>query len=214
MGSDEEEEDGDDEEDVEKGGGTECDEGTGGKEEQMVVDIESGPAPAQEGSIGQDGQEGREEISQAAEDDVILCKTGKTENYYQTQNNKEKVDKSVTEQQGQSAENKKVLTKAGNENSESISVNTNPDSHMETERDTWERSNTETSGKTNSQKLTETENNNKVVTVEEAEQNSPTEPMEVEATETATTDISEAVRGEDTGTGWIFTLSHTSSLAL
>lgn len=210
FGSDEEEEDGDDEEEFEKGLGTECDEGTERKEEQMVVDVKSGPAPTQEGSIGQDSQEGREEISQVAETEVILCETGKTENDYQTQNDKEKVDTSVTEQE-QSDENKE-LTKPVNENSETISVNTNQDSHTEMERDTWGQSNRGKSGKTNIWWLRETENN-KVVTVEEAEQNSFTEPMEVEAKEMATTDTSDAVRGEDTGTGWMFLLSHTPGLA-
>lgn len=216
MGSDEEEEDGDDEEEVERGA-TECDEGTGGEEEQMVADMESGPAPAQEGSSGpaakeQDSQEGREEKSEAAEDKGILCETGKPENDNQTQNDIEKADKAVTDQPGQSEENK-VLTKAGRENSETISVNTK-DSHTEIEGDTQGQSNTEESGETNSQKLTKTETdkcqtvmqadnrNNKVVTVGEAEQNSPAEAMEVEATETSTTD--DAVRGEeDTGAGLI-----------
>uniref|UniRef100_A0A8C9X9X8 ATPase family AAA domain-containing protein 2 n=1 Tax=Sander lucioperca TaxID=283035 RepID=A0A8C9X9X8_SANLU len=75
--SDVEEEDGDNEEEVEKGGGAECDEQTGGEEDQMMVDVESGPAPAQEGSFGptakeQECQEEREEGSQAAEDKLIL----------------------------------------------------------------------------------------------------------------------------------------------
>lgn len=218
MGSDEEEDDGDDEEEVEKGGGTECDEGTGGEEEQMVVDVELGPAPAQEGGFKptekeQGSQEGREKRSHSAEDKVILCETGKTENDDETQNDKEKVDKAVTDQPGQSEENSKVLTKAGNENSQAISVKPNQDSHTETETDTQGQSNTEESGETKSQKLTETETvtdvddgNSKVVTVEEAKQNSPTEPMEMEATQTSTTDASEAVRGEeDSGTGLIFT---------
>ncbi|XP_041798159.1 ATPase family AAA domain-containing protein 2-like isoform X2 [Chelmon rostratus] len=213
LGSDEEEDDGDDEEEVEKGGGTECDEGTGGEEEQMVVDVELGPAPAQEGGFKptekeQGSQEGREKRSHSAEDKVILCETGKTENDDETQNDKEKVDKAVTDQPGQSEENSKVLTKAGNENSQAISVKPNQDSHTETETDTQGQSNTEESGETKSQKLTETETvtdvddgNSKVVTVEEAKQNSPTEPMEMEATQTSTTDASEAVRGEeDSGT--------------
>ncbi|XP_051263560.1 ATPase family AAA domain-containing protein 2 isoform X2 [Dicentrarchus labrax] len=193
LGSDEEEEDGDDEEEVEKGAGADCNEETGGEEEQMVVDVESGPAPA---------QEGREEMSQAAED-----RDGD-----QIQKDKEDVNKAVSDQPGQSEENNKALTgKAGNENSETISVNTNQNSHTETEGDTQGQSNTE-ENETNSQKLTETETNkcqtaieaddrnNKVVTVEEAEQNGPAEQMEVEATQISTADASEAVRGEeDTG---------------
>ncbi len=216
MGTDEEEEDGDDEEEVEKGG-TECDEGTGGEEEQMVVDVESGPAPAQEGSSGptakeQDSQERGEERSEAAEDKVIPCETVQLETDNQT-HNIEKADKAVTDQPGQSEDNE-VLTKAGSENSEIISVNTNKDSHTETEGDAQGQSNAEESGETNSQKLTETETdkcqtvmqahnmNDKVATAEEAEQNSPAEPMEVEATETSTAE--DAVRGEeDTGAGLI-----------
>ncbi|XP_035862222.1 ATPase family AAA domain-containing protein 2 isoform X3 [Sander lucioperca] len=214
--SDVEEEDGDNEEEVEKGGGAECDEQTGGEEDQMMVDVESGPAPAQEGSFGptakeQECQEEREEGSQAAEDKLILCETGTPESDDQTQNEIEKVEKAVTDQPEQSEEIK-VLTKAGNENSETISVNTKEDSHTETEGDTQGQSNTEESSEATSQKLvaeTETEKcktviqadrNNKVVTIDEAEQNSPAEAMEVEATDTTTTDTSAAVRGEDTGT--------------
>lgn len=196
LGSDEEEEDGDDEDEFEKRLGTECDDGTERKEEQMVIDVEPGPSPTQEGSIGQDSQEGREDISQAAEHAVVLCEIGKAENDYQAQNNNKKVDMSITDQE-QSDENK-VLTKAVSENSETISVNTNQYSHTEMERDTLGQSNSGKIGKTNIWRLRETENN-KVVTVDEAEQNSFTGPMEVEAKETVTTDASEAVRGEDTG---------------
>lgn len=180
----------------------------------MVVDVESGPAPTEEGSFAkeQDRQEGREKQSQAG-DKVILCETGKKENDDQTQNGKEKVDNAVTDQPGQ-------LTQAGNENSETISVNTNQDSRTEVEGDTQGQSNTEESGKANSQKLTETrtdkcqtvadDRNKKLVTVEEAEENSPAEPMEVEATETSATDVSAAFRGEeDICTGLILTLSYT-----
>uniref|UniRef100_A0A3Q4AUM9 ATPase family AAA domain-containing protein 2 n=1 Tax=Mola mola TaxID=94237 RepID=A0A3Q4AUM9_MOLML len=81
LGSDEEEEDVDDEEDIDK-----CDEGTGGKEEQ-VVDVESQLAPAQEDSIGQGSQEGQE-----------ICKAdgeGKTKHVYQ--NNKDKMEQKSEE---------------------------------------------------------------------------------------------------------------------
>ncbi|XP_070821724.1 ATPase family AAA domain-containing protein 2-like isoform X1 [Chaetodon trifascialis] len=214
LGSDEEEEDGDDEEEeVEKEGETECDEGTGGEEEQMMIDVQSGPALAQEGrfkptEMEQGSQEEREERSQPAEDKLILCETGTTENDHQTQNDKDKVEKAVTDQPGQSVENSKVFAKAGNENSETISVTPNQDSHTETETDTQGQSNTEQSDETESQKLTETETvteaddrNKKVVTVEEAKQNSPAEPVEVETMQISTIDASEAVRGEeDTGT--------------
>ncbi|XP_038567961.1 ATPase family AAA domain-containing protein 2-like isoform X2 [Micropterus salmoides] len=220
LGSDEEEEDGDDEEEEEVGkggGGAECDGRTEGEEDQMTVDVESGTTPAQEGSLGptakeQDSQEGREERSQAAEDKVILCETGNPENDEQTQNEQKKVDKAVKDQPRKSEENQ-VLTKAGNKNSETISVNTNKDSHTRTEGFTQGQFNTEKSGETKSEMLTETETdkwqtvtqadnrNNKVETVEEAEQNSHAEPMEVEATDTSATDASAAARGEDdTGT--------------
>ncbi|KAM6936195.1 ATPase family AAA domain-containing protein 2 isoform 2-T2 [Lycodopsis pacificus] len=193
VGSDEE--DGDDEdEEVEKGGGTECDEGTGGEEDQMVVDVESGPAPAQEGSFGPTVTE---RDSRAADDTLIQCDTGKAENDDQSQNEKERVDEVVTDQPGQLEENK-MLTKAGNDNSETISVNTNKDSHTKTEGDTHGQSNTEEKCPTVTQA---DDRNNKVVTVEGAEQNSPAEPMEVEATDTSTTDVSAAIREEDdTGT--------------
>ncbi|XP_070767520.1 ATPase family AAA domain-containing protein 2-like [Enoplosus armatus] len=209
LGSDEEEEDGDEEEEEVEKGGEQCDEQSGGEEDQMLVDVDSGPAPVQESSLGptakaQDSQEG----SRAAEDKVILCETGKPENGDQSQIDKEKVAEAVTDQPGQAEENK-ALTKAGNENNESI-CNTDKESH--TEGDTQGQSNTEESGDTNSKMLTETETDksqtvmqahdrNKVVAVEEGEQNSHAEPMEVEATETSSTDASAAVRGEeDTGT--------------
>ncbi|XP_054477905.1 ATPase family AAA domain-containing protein 2-like isoform X2 [Anoplopoma fimbria] len=206
LGSDEEYGD-DEEEEVEKGGGAECDEGTGGEEDQMMVDVESGPAPAQEGSFGptvkkQNSQEGREERSQAAEDTLIQCETGGAENDDQTHNEKERVDEVVTDQPGQSEENK-VFTNAGNKNGETISVNTNKDSNTDTERYTRGQSNTEKSGETEKcQTVTQADDgNNKVVNVEEAEQNSPAEPMEVEATDTSTTEASAAIRREeDTGT--------------
>uniref|UniRef100_A0A671WDC1 ATPase family AAA domain-containing protein 2 n=1 Tax=Sparus aurata TaxID=8175 RepID=A0A671WDC1_SPAAU len=146
LGSDEDEEDGDDEEEVEKAGGTECDEGTGGEEEQMVIDEESGPVPAKESSLQpiekeQDSQEGEEEMSPAAEDKAVLCETDKRENV-----DKEKLDKAVKDQPELSEENNKELTKAGNEISETISVNTNQDSHTETKGDLLERLVTKTEG--------------------------------------------------------------------
>ncbi|XP_070690704.1 ATPase family AAA domain-containing protein 2-like [Pempheris klunzingeri] len=211
LGSDEEEEDGDDDEEVEKGGEAECDEVTGGERDQEVVNEDYGPAPAQEGSLvkEQNSQEGREDRSQASEDKVILCEAGKMDNDDQTQNEKEKVDKTVTDQPVQSEKNNKVLKQAGNENS---SVNTNQDSDTKLEGDTQKQPNTEESGDTNCQRLTETETDKcrtvvetddrtkKVVTVEVAEVNSPAEPMEVEATETSAKEVSAAVRGEeDTG---------------
>lgn len=196
LGSDEEEEDGDDEEDLEKGGGTEGDEGIEGKEEQMVVD-----APAQDGSDQKEG----DVISQAAENEVNLRDTGKTENDHQSQNDKRKVDKS-TQQHGQSEENNKVLEKAGNEKSEA-QLNTNQDRHTETETGTRDTASMGDCGTANIQQVSKPENNVKIVTVTEAEQNSLNELMEVEADETASKDTSEAVKGEDTCTGWIYSVS-------
>lgn len=149
LGSDEEEEDVDDEEDIDK-----CDEGTGGKEEQ-VVDVESQLAPAQEDSIGQGSQEGQE-----------ICKAdgeGKTKNVYQ--NNKDKMEQ-------KSEENNNMMIKAGNENSEAISVNSNQERDASNTRNTTD------------QKM--------AATVEEAEQNSLSEPME-------TTHPCEAARGVESG---------------
>ncbi|KAJ4930997.1 hypothetical protein JOQ06_025298 [Pogonophryne albipinna] len=165
-----------------------------------------------EGSLGpteneEDSQQGREEKSPAAEDKVILCGSGKPEDDDQIE--KESVDK---DQSGQSEEIK--VLKGGNQTSESIPVNTNKDSHTVTEGDTQGPSNTEEGAETKGQELTETrtekcravtqtDDSNKVVTVEEAEQNSPAEPMEVEAANTSTTDVSAAHRGEeDTDKEW------------
>lgn len=219
LGSDEEEEYGDDEEEVEKGGAAEHDEGNGGEEDEMVIDVESAPAAAQEGSSGstakeQDSQEeckekGREERSQAAEDGVIVHANERHEN--DKQNEKERVNKAATDQSG---ENYKQREEGGDEGSEITAVNTNEDRHTEA-GDNQGQSNTD------SEKPTETEaakfqtviqdvdRNSEVATVEEAEQNIEAEPMEVDTRETSTTDPSGAVRGEDdTGTGWIFTLSY------
>ncbi|KAM6994457.1 ATPase family AAA domain-containing protein 2 [Tautogolabrus adspersus] len=198
MGSDDEEEDGDDEEEVEKGEGVEVKERD--KEDQMVVDVEPRSAPAQEGS---------EERSQAAEDGVSVCETGKSKNEDKMQDEREKEEETVTDQQRQPEENK-VLKEAENERSETISVNTNKDGHTEAEGDTQDQSITEQREETSSQKLTKAETekcktvtetgdgNNHEVTLEEAEQSSP---MEVEATETPVgNDTSAAIRGEeDTG---------------
>ncbi|XP_039974151.1 ATPase family AAA domain-containing protein 2-like isoform X2 [Xiphias gladius] len=216
LGSDEDEEDGDDEEEVEKEAGAEHDEVTGGDEDQMVADVESGPAEAHEGRSGptareQDCQEekGIEERSQAAEDKAILCESEKTKHDDHTQNENKKVDNAVTDDPGQSEENKKAMTEGGNENTETISSNTNKHSHTETQENTQGQSSTAVSGESNNQKLTETETdkiqtirqaderNNKVSTQQEAKLNSHAGPMEEEATETSTTDASAAVREEE-----------------
>ncbi|XP_008285122.1 ATPase family AAA domain-containing protein 2 [Stegastes partitus] len=207
LGSDEDEDDGDDEDDTEKGGANR-DEGDGAEADQMVVDAESGPAAAQEGSFvdaARDQEEEEEEKENkerksAAEDEVVLCEKEKPENENQIQNEKEKVDKASTQQ---SEENHKGEDKNG----EIVSVNTNKDSHTKTERYSQHPSTVETlilnlSETQIEQSLSvEQEENSMVVTVEEAELSSLAEPVEVEATETSTTDASAAARGEDdTGT--------------
>nr|XP_020490645.1 ATPase family AAA domain-containing protein 2 isoform X1 [Labrus bergylta] len=192
LGSDDEEEDGDDEEEVETGEGVEVKERD--QEDQMVVDVEPGSAPAQEGS---------EEMSQAAEDEVSVCETEKSKNEDKMQDEREKEEETVTDQQRQSEENT-LLKEAENDKSETTSVNTNKDSHTEAEGDTQDQSITEKREQTSSQKLTkaetdkcktvmETDNgSNHEFTSVEAEESSP---MEMEATETPA-----AIRGEeDTG---------------
>lgn len=207
LGSDEDEEDGDDEDETEKGG-VERDEGDGAEADQMVVDAESGPGAAQEGSLvdaareqdSQEEEEKKEERKPAAENEVVLCEKGEPENENQTQNEKEKVDETATQQ---SEENNNSESK----NLEVISVNTNKDNHTKTERRTQHPSTVESLFLNLSETRIEEslsvgqEENNTVVAVEEEELNSPAEPMEVEATETSTTDASAAARGEDdTGT--------------
>ncbi|XP_068179412.1 ATPase family AAA domain-containing protein 2-like isoform X2 [Antennarius striatus] len=93
-----------------------------------------------------------------------------------------------------------VLTKAGNETSERISVTTDQESHTKTQTDTQGQSNTEGGGETNEQNLKETKNN-KVVIRDEAEQNSSAEPLEAETTEMSRADVPEATRPEDAVTG-------------
>ncbi|XP_040020597.2 ATPase family AAA domain-containing protein 2 [Gasterosteus aculeatus] len=192
LGSDDEDVDNEEEEEeVEKGGGAEFDEGTRGEEDQMMVDVESGPAAAHEGRSGsavkeQDSPEGREEGQAARETDI------QSEGVKAEEKEKELVHEVVIVRPGQS-ENK-VLIKAGNEIGEDISPNTKKDSHTKTEQDARQQS-----------KLTETEKcqsviqegDNRVVCVEDAEQNRPAEPMEVEATDTVTTDASAATRGDE-----------------
>uniref|UniRef100_A0A8C3AD16 ATPase family AAA domain-containing protein 2 n=1 Tax=Cyclopterus lumpus TaxID=8103 RepID=A0A8C3AD16_CYCLU len=81
------EEDGDDEEDeVEKGGGAEYDEGTGGEEDPMMVDVESGP---------------------------IQCDSGKAENDDETRDEKERLGEVVADQPGKSEEKKTVTCYTG-----------------------------------------------------------------------------------------------------
>ncbi|KAG7229369.1 hypothetical protein INR49_012886 [Caranx melampygus] len=213
LGSDEDEEDGDDEEEAEKETVAERDEGTGGEEDSMVIDVEEGPAETEKGGSGptvrkQDSQkeEGTEQGSQAAEDKAVLCENGETETDNHMQKEAENEDKSVTYKAGNSEENNTAKAMGGDENSESILENTNKDSCTDKVGDTQRQTSTVESGET---KLTETDSekcqtgrladdrNNKVATAEDAELKSHAEPMEVEATETSTTDASAAVRGEE-----------------
>ncbi|KAL6108851.1 atad2 [Pungitius sinensis] len=189
LGSDDEDVDNEEEEEVEKGGGGRAAaefEGTRGEEDKMMVDVESGPAAAHEGRSGstvkeQDRPEGQEE-SHAARDTDSQSETVKVE-----EKEKELVDEGVIDQPEQS-ENKGLI-KAGKELIEDICPNTKNDSHTKTEQDAQQQSKLTETGKCQSV-IQEGDGNNKVVCVEEAEQNSPTEPMEVEATDTLTTDAS------------------------
>ncbi|XP_053183237.1 ATPase family AAA domain-containing protein 2-like isoform X2 [Scomber japonicus] len=194
LDSDEDEEDGDDdEEEVEKGGAAEYDEGNGGEE---VVDLESVPAAGQEGSFGSSEKEqvsqeerkekGREERSRVDEDEVTVCANEKPEGDKQGQNEKEKVDKAVTDESG---ENKKQR-EGGDESSEMTAVNTNEDSRTETEAGNNGQSSTEDCDETHSEKRTETETEKsqtviqeddmdcEVATVEKAEQKSEAATVE------------------------------------
>ncbi|XP_030606598.1 ATPase family AAA domain-containing protein 2 isoform X3 [Archocentrus centrarchus] len=207
LRSDEEEDDGDDEDEVEKAGA----EGDEAEEDQRLADAESEPATTPIGSFGpsanvqssQEEEEGRMEKQAAPEDDVASCEKGKLENQNQMQNEEKKVDRAVTHQ----LEENKPLGQETEENHETLSVNTNKDSRTETEAEN-QHPHTEDALTLN---LSETQTeqswcmgqqeNIKVVTEEEAEQNIPAEPLEVEATETSTTDASATARGEeDTGT--------------
>lgn len=114
------------------------------------------------------------------------------------------------EQQQEESEENKVLTKTGNENSDSIPLNTSQECHRGIESQA--SPSTGKSGKTNSQKQTETDS--REVIMEEAQQSSYAEPMEGEAAETMTPGTSKVVKGDDTGKGWMFTSSYAYSLIL
>ncbi|XP_069393227.1 ATPase family AAA domain-containing protein 2 isoform X3 [Paralichthys olivaceus] len=203
LGSDEDEVDGDDEEEAEKEAGAEVTEGE--------VDIQAGPAEDQEDSaepmMEQESQDkgGKEGRSGAAGDEVILSENEKKENDHYTQHEKEKVDKAVADKLGDLEENDKAVMEGGDANSKKISANTNKNSLTEREADPQGQSNTADRDETRDQKLKQTEKcqtiqpdeSDKVATAEEIALNSHAEPMEVEATETSTTDASAAVRGEE-----------------
>uniref|UniRef100_I3JJY8 ATPase family AAA domain-containing protein 2 n=1 Tax=Oreochromis niloticus TaxID=8128 RepID=I3JJY8_ORENI len=197
LGSDEEEEDGDDEDEVEKAG-EERDEGDGVEEDQTIADAESEPAETHIDGFGlsgeiQSSQEGRVEKKAESEDEVNSCEKAKLENHGETQNEQEKVDEAVAHQ----LEENKLLGQEAEDNHEPLSVNTNKHSYSEAEADN-QHPRTEDAQTLNLSK-TQTEpswcvgqeENIKVVTEEEAEQNIPAEPMEVE--ESSTTDACTAV---------------------
>lgn len=197
MGSDDEEEDGDDEEEVEKAGGAECKDRVGAEEDQMVVDVESGPTAAQEGrSVQEDCQpiEG------------MVCGTGSPGGEGKIKDKKETEDESSTDHPGQPEGKSEMLKEAENESSESVTVNTNKEDNTKEEEI---QSSTEEKKDSNSQKLTETETDKcetvieSGVTAEEGEQHLSAEPMEFETTETsAGNEASAASKGEeDTGAG-------------
>ncbi|KAM8869662.1 ATPase family AAA domain-containing protein 2 [Spinachia spinachia] len=192
LGSDDEDGDNEEEEEVKRGGGAEFDEGTRGEEDQMMVDVESGPAAAHDGRSGSavkkpDSQEGQEE-SRAALDSDMQSETVKVE-----EKGKELVYEVVIEQPEHS-ENKGLI-KAGKEIREDISPNTKNDSHTKTEQDAQQQSKLTETGKC--QSVIQGDGNNKVVCVEEAEQNKLAEPMEVEATDSVTTDAFAAIGGDE-----------------
>ena len=121
------------------------------------------------------------------------------ENDHYKRNEKEEVDKAVTDEL---EENGKALTEGGDANSKTLIANTKKDSLTETKRgDIHKQLITAERGETQDQKLKETETekcqtiqkgdeSNKVATAEEIALHSHAEPMEVEATETSTTDAS------------------------
>lgn len=117
---------------------------------------------------------------------------------------------SAQREQEEESEENKVLTKTGNENNDSMPLNTSQESHKGIESDTQASPSTGKSGKTNSQKQTETDSNE--VIMEEAQQSSYAEPMEGEAAETMTPGTSKVVKGDDTGKGWMFTSSYAYGL--
>ncbi|XP_053289105.1 ATPase family AAA domain-containing protein 2 isoform X3 [Pleuronectes platessa] len=194
LGSDEDEVDEDDEEEAEKDTGAEVTEGE--------VDKQSGPAEGQEGSPEPMMEQGSQEKEEKD------GRNGAAENDYYTGDEKEEVDQAVADEPGELEENYKALTEEGNGNSKTLSANTKS-SLTETERgDHHEQSITAERGEPQDQKLKETETekcqtiqkgdeSNKVATAEEIALNSHAEPMEVEGTETSTTDASAAVRGEE-----------------
>lgn len=128
----------------------------------------------------------------------------------------DKKEQNVADREGpapreqEESEENKVLTKTGNENNDSIQLNTSQESHKGIETDTQASPSTGKSGKTNSQKQTETDSNE--VIMEEAQQSSYAEPMEGEAAESMTPGTSKVVKGDDTGKGWMFTSSSAYSL--
>ncbi|XP_058503752.1 ATPase family AAA domain-containing protein 2-like isoform X2 [Solea solea] len=124
-----------------------------------------------------------------------------TENDVQTQNEKEP---------GQS-EDDKVMTERRDEEGKSISVDTIKNSHTKTQEDSQEQAIAAESSEIKEQKLTESDecpterqadDRNELKMARETELVDHVETMEVDATETSTTDASAAVRGEeDTNTG-------------
>ncbi|XP_029361077.1 ATPase family AAA domain-containing protein 2 isoform X2 [Echeneis naucrates] len=203
LGSDEDEEDGDDEEEAEKETGAELDEGTGEEEDQIVVYIESGSAEAQE------AREPYIQEEKGADDKVTLCGSKKNKNDNHMHIEKEKVDKSLTCQPLQTEENNKAMAGGKDDCTETISATNNKDSHAETGGNTLGQSSIEQSGGTNHQKLPETEtdkcqtrrlandSNYKVAATQDTELKGQAEPMEVEESETSTTDASAVIRGEE-----------------
>ncbi|XP_041844820.1 ATPase family AAA domain-containing protein 2-like isoform X2 [Melanotaenia boesemani] len=187
------EDDGDDEEDVEKGGRAEHHGNNETEEHQMVVETEPGPAAPQDGSSmprerelnSQEEGSQRDETKPATEEEVALGEKEKQENDREMEKNK---DKPVKHQSRQS-ENEN--NEGRDVNNESISLNVNKEGHTEAEYDAQNSNTAETIAENQSetqilQTQSSEEPQSNVVTAEEAELNSPAEPMETNTTEPLT----------------------------
>lgn len=172
LASDEEEDDGDDEEEAEMGTAVECGQGTGGEEEQMEVDGESGSAQAQGGWMeAQDGV--LDESEQTKGNNIVLVEAEK--------------DNSES-----------ILGKTNQESHpEPEGVTQGPANTTESKMNGQKLTETETDS---CQTAMKAEDGSNTVTAERAKQSRPAETLEEEARGTSTTGASEAIREEDMDT--------------
>lgn len=203
AGSEEEEEDCDDDEEAEKEQREEHEKETAGEEEQIVVAVEPEPAATE-----QDSQEGcMKEKSKGAEEEVELCGRRKPENESETQSEKGRGDKAVTDLSGQSHKKDKLSPEGQGENIGANAVSDNRAVNAEMGREYNAQKVSETVSEKSPTVRQEDNSSDEVASAEESKKNIHTEPMEVEATEsgepqTSTTEPSGAGKGEeDTGTG-------------